>query len=83
MGGNSWILAGFWMAQAARELSKTQPQLLESAHEIFLKTTNLCNDAGFFSEQVDSNSGKPLWVMPLAWSHAFYLWANEDFNAKI
>jgi hypothetical protein len=24
IGGNSWVLAGFWMAQAARELSKIE-----------------------------------------------------------
>ena len=80
MGGNSWVLAGFWMAQAARELSKTHPQLTEISFEIFKKTMSLCNEAGLFPEQVDSISGKPIWVMPLAWSHSFYLWANEDFS---
>lgn len=80
MGGNSWILAGFWMAQAARELSITKIDLKEVAFEIFKKSINLCNETGFFSEQIDSHSGKPIWVMPLAWSHAFYLWSNEDFE---
>ncbi|APJ03987.1 glycoside hydrolase family 15 protein [Silvanigrella aquatica] len=79
-GGNSWVLAGFWMAQAAKELSKSYEQYHDISFEIFKKTLHLCNDAGFFSEQVDSSTGKPVWIMPLAWSHAFYLWANEDFS---
>ncbi len=80
IGGNSWVLAGFWMAQAARELSKIEPRLADLSFEIFKKTMNSSNEAGFFSEQIDSNTGKPLWVMPLGWSHAFFLWANEDFK---
>ena len=80
IGGNSWVLAGFWMAQAARELSKIEPHFADLSFEIFKKTMNSSNEAGFFSEQIDSNTGKPLWVMPLGWSHAFFLWANEDFK---
>ena len=68
------------MAQAARELSKIEPHFADLSFEIFKKTMNSSNEAGFFSEQIDSNTGKPLWVMPLGWSHAFFLWANEDFK---
>ncbi|MGY3804809.1 glycoside hydrolase family 15 protein [Pigmentibacter ruber] len=80
MGGNSWVLAGFWMSLAASELTKLQPSMQELAEEIFKKSIALCNEAGFFPEQVDSITGKPIWIVPLAWSHAFYLWANETFN---
>lgn len=80
IGGNSWVLAGFWMAQAARELSKIEPHFADLSLEIFKKSMSLSNEAGFFPEQVDSQTGKPLWVMPLGWSHAFFLWANEDFK---
>ncbi len=80
MGGNSWILAGFWMSLAANELGKTEPNLNELAYEIFKKSLELCNSAGFFAEQVDSNSGKPVWIVPLGWSHAFYLLANEVYQ---
>ena len=80
MGGNSWIFAGFWMSLAANELGKTEPNLNELAYEIFKKSLELCNSAGFFAEQVDSNSGKPVWIVPLGWSHAFYLLANEVYQ---
>jgi len=76
MGGNSWILSGFWMAIAAKELAKNFSEYNILSEDIFLKTINLSNEAGFFSEQVNSFDGTPVWVMPLAWSHAFYLIAN-------
>ncbi|KAB8033288.1 glycoside hydrolase family 15 protein [Fluviispira multicolorata] len=79
-GGNSWILAGFWLAQAALELSHIKPELKIIANNLFENTLNLSNDAGFFAEQIHSQTGKPLWVVPLAWSHAFYLWTYEKFK---
>lgn len=82
MGGNSWVLAGFWMSLAAFELSKNESNYKELAFDIFKKTLELANEAGFFAEQVDSNTGRPLWIVPLGWSHAFYLLANENFTVN-
>ncbi|BBH53413.1 glycoside hydrolase family 15 protein [Fluviispira sanaruensis] len=80
MGGNSWILSGFWLAQAALSLAHLKPEFQKIAQDIFEKTLNLSNEAGYFPEQIHSVTGKHLWVVPLAWSHAFYLWTNENFK---
>ena len=80
MGGNTWVLAGFWLALSALELSQSFPQYKPIAQKLFERNLSLSNQAGFFSEQVDSTTGTPYWVMPIAWSHAFYLWADKKFN---
>jgi GH15 family glucan-1,4-alpha-glucosidase len=39
-------------------------------------------DAGLLTEQVDKKTGKPIWAVPLGWSHAMYIIAALKLCAK-
>lgn len=68
IGGNPWIITTLWLAlyhiaagnreEAAFHLKWAQDHQTE---------------IGFLSEQVDRETGKPNWVIPLTWSHAMYI----------
>ena len=66
--GNPWILTTLWLAICYKKMGK-----VDEAEKLFewAKEHSLSN--GLFPEQVDRLTGKPAWVVPLAWSHAMYV----------
>ena len=46
---------------------------ITKAREYFRWSVKSATSLGFLPEQVDKNSGKPCWVIPLTWSHAMYV----------
>ncbi|MCM2265782.1 MAG: glycoside hydrolase family 15 protein [Desulfuromonadales bacterium] len=70
--GNPWFVTTLWYAQylIARAVTPTE---LEPA----LKLLEWCADhalpSGILAEQLDPDSGEPLSVSPLTWSHATYV----------
>ena len=73
--GNPWIVSTLWLAQyysTAKQPDKAQ-QLLDwaLAHEL---------PSGALSEQFDPESGTPLGVTPLVWSHAEMVNTILDLN---
>jgi len=71
--GNPWILTTLWLAIYYKKTGQ-----VNEAEKLFewAKAHSLSN--GLFPEQVDRLTGKPAWVVPLAWSHAMYvLYLNE------
>lgn len=65
IGGNPWILCTLWLAlYYVKRGNQTQAaKLLEWAVE---HQTH----SGLLPEQIDKETGKPAWVIPLTWSHA-------------
>jgi hypothetical protein len=71
-GGGCWPLVGLWFGLSAREVQNQQEAeafMKSSIHQAAAASTSL----GYLPEQVDPQSSHPTWVVPLAWSHAFFL----------
>lgn len=67
-GGNPWVLTTLWLGMfegAAGDWESASARL-----DWALKCQN---SLGLLPEQVDKHTGKPVWVVPLAWSHAMFI----------
>ena len=65
VGGNPWLLTRLWLG-----LSRRAPGAAVVADGVDAVAA-CATDAGLLAEQVDAVTGRPVWVVPLAWSHAF------------
>ena len=66
VGGNPWLLTRLWLGLARR--GRGAAGIADGLSDVAACATG----AGLLAEQVDAVSGRPVWVVPLAWSHAFY-----------
>ena len=66
VGGNPWLLTRLWLGLARRAPGSTRPA------DGIADVAACATDALLLPEQVDVDTGRPVWVVPLAWSHAFY-----------
>ena len=64
IGGNRWILASIWLGLWRRQAGDQEGLQRALAYAIECQSEH-----GLLAEQVDAD-GRPLWVLPLAWSHA-------------
>lgn len=67
-GRNPWVLCTLWLGLYAAERNDKAlaRQLLDWA-------TVRRTDTGLLAEQLDPETGRPVWVVPLTWSHAMYV----------
>ncbi len=77
IGGNPWIITTLWLALYHIAAGNKAPA------ELYFKwvqehQTNL----GYLPEQVDKDTGKPNWVIPLTWSHAMYILTVVEMRTK-
>ncbi|MBM3381484.1 MAG: hypothetical protein FJY29_03490 [Betaproteobacteria bacterium] len=75
-GGGCWPLVGLWFALGAREIlpeSEAREEMKMGLRQAAAASTPL----GYLPEQVDPQSSVPSWVVPLAWSHAFFLQLSQ------
>lgn len=70
IGGNPWILTTLWLCQYRVRQGK-----LEAARELLQWAIDHQTEMGLLPEQVDRETGKPAWVIPLTWSHAMFVLA--------
>ena len=68
IGGNPWILTTLWIA-----LYHAKAGNFEKAKEYLIWAANGKTDMGLLPEQVNRDTGKPEWIIPLTWSHAMYV----------
>src|SRR5215471_8928251 len=68
VGGNPWILTTLWLA-----IYYLEAGLTPRAVRLIKWAIDHATDAGLLTEQVDKNTGKPIWAVPLGWSHAMYI----------
>ena len=66
VGGNPWLLTRLWLGLARRAPGSGHPA------DGIADVAGCATDAMLLAEQVDAHTGRPVWVVPLAWSHAFY-----------
>jgi GH15 family glucan-1,4-alpha-glucosidase len=79
--GNPWFMCTLWLAQWYIAMAKTVDDL-QPARDIIDWTIHHQLDAGLLSEQLDPNTGAPLSVSPLTWSHAEFIVTVDDFCKK-
>lgn len=68
IGGNPWILTTLWIA-----LYYAKTGNYTKAKEYLYWAANGKTEMGLLPEQVNRDTGKPDWVIPLTWSHAMYV----------
>jgi GH15 family glucan-1,4-alpha-glucosidase len=74
--GNPWIISTLWLSQYWAATSK-----LEQANELLNWVIQRELPSGVLSEQFDPDSGTPLSVTPLVWSHAELLNTLLDLSS--
>jgi len=79
--GNPWFMCTLWLAQwyiaTARDVADLQP-----ARDIIDWTIRHQIPGGLLSEQLDPNTGAPLSVSPLTWSHAEFIVTVDEYCKK-
>ena len=80
--GNPWFICTLWLAQWYIAIATNVDQL-KPAKDIIDWVVAHKTEAGMLSEQVDPNSGAPLSVSPLTWSHAEFVVTVDDYVKKI
>ncbi|HEX2927016.1 MAG TPA: glycoside hydrolase family 15 protein [Ruminiclostridium sp.] len=73
IGGNPWILTTLWVA-----LYHAKAGNHEKAKEYLMWASNGQSDLGFLPEQVNRDTGRPEWIIPLTWSHAMYVHVYKE-----
>jgi GH15 family glucan-1,4-alpha-glucosidase len=79
--GNPWFMCTLWLAQWYIATAKTTHDL-KPARDIINWVVAHQMPAGLLSEQLDPNTGAPLSVSPLTWSHAEFIVTVDDFCRK-
>jgi GH15 family glucan-1,4-alpha-glucosidase len=79
--GNPWFMCTLWMAQWLIATAKS-PNDLKPARDIINWAVTHQIPGGLLSEQLDPNTGAPLSVSPLTWSHAELIVTVDDYCAK-
>jgi oligosaccharide amylase len=75
--GNPWIICTLWLA-----MQYLNSRRVEQGRSLYNWALNHRTSLDLFPEQVDSTTGKPCWVVPLAWSHAMFLLATEGWRKR-
>ena len=80
--GNPWFICTMWLAQWYIAIAKTAAEL-QPAREIINWVVAHQLPGGLLSEQLDPNTGAPLSVSPLTWSHAEFIVTVDDYTKKV
>ena len=80
--GNPWFICTLWLADHLAVLAQTEAELQEPL-EILAWVTAHSLPSGILAEQVHPETGKPLSVSPLTWSHATYVASARRIMRKL
>ena len=75
--GNWWYITSLWMAQYANEIGNA-----ELAQKIVNWTLSQADPSSMFAEQINPDTGEPVSVSPLVWSHAEYMATMLDISER-
>ncbi|MGH7632716.1 MAG: glycoside hydrolase family 15 protein, partial [Gemmatimonadaceae bacterium] len=79
--GNPWFICTLWLAQWHIATARTAADL-KPARDIINWVVAHKLPGGLLSEQLDPNTGAPLSVSPLTWSHAELIVTVDEFTRK-
>ncbi len=77
MGGNPWILTTLWLALYYSRIGRD-----DKALEYFEWATKGRTALNLLPEQIGKESGEPVWIVPLTWSHAMYALTFHELSEK-
>lgn len=77
MGGNPWILTTLWLA-----LYYTKTGEFDKALQYFNWAVKGRTRLNLLPEQISKETGEPVWVLPLTWSHAMYVLVYQALLEK-
>jgi glucoamylase len=80
--GNPWIICTLWLAEYYIAAAKTEPDL-GPALELIEWVTRLALPSGVLAEQAHPETGEPLSVSPLTWSHSSFIATVCSYQAKL
>ena len=67
-GGNPWILTTLWLAQYRASVGQ-----YDAARKLLQWAVDHRTETGLLPEQIDKDTGRPAWIVPLTWSHAMFV----------
>ena len=79
--GNPWFMCTMWLAQWYIATARSADDL-KPARDIINWVVAHQMPGGLLSEQLDPNTGAPLSVSPLTWSHAEFIVTVDEFCKK-
>lgn len=79
--GNPWFISTLWLGEYLINYSEDQDTLEEAIPYLEWCVQNAL-PSGVLAEQVHPESGKPLCVSPLTWSHSAYVWTVLTYLEK-
>jgi len=79
--GNPWIICTLWNARRLIAQARSEADLAP-ALDILNWTADRALTSGVLAEQLDPNSGEPLSVSPLTWSHATLITTVVEYRRK-
>jgi GH15 family glucan-1,4-alpha-glucosidase len=79
--GNPWFMCTLWLAQWCIATAKDTHDL-KPARDVINWVVAHQLPGGLLSEQLDPNTGAPLSVSPLTWSHAELVVTVDEFCRK-
>ncbi|MEJ7577110.1 MAG: glycoside hydrolase family 15 protein [Pyrinomonadaceae bacterium] len=80
--GNPWFVCTLWLAEYYIAAARNEDDL-EKALSLLQWTVARALPSGVLAEQVDSQTGAPLSVSPLTWSHATFVGAVMSYLRKL
>jgi glucoamylase len=79
--GNPWIISTLWIAEYLISRAENLRELHEAV-PYFEWCARYALPSGVLAEQVHPETGAPLSVSPLTWSHSAYVWAVMMYTDK-
>ena len=76
-GANPWPIATLWMALYYLKAGEKK-----KAKECIAFVINSATPLGFLAEQVDNSTMQSNWVIGLGWSHAMFVIAMDELEAR-
>lgn len=79
--GNAWFICTLWLAEWYTAKAQTVGELSRTK-ELLEWTAQMALDSGVMAEQIDPDTGAPVSVSPLTWSHSTYVAAVENYRSR-
>jgi len=75
--GNPWVVLTLWLSKTLLYLAEydknAAPEYIDRALEYIDWSLKGTTSPGLFPEQVDKNTGRPVWAIPLGWSTSLFI----------
>lgn len=79
--GNAWIICTLWLADYRITVAETKEDL-QRVLEILQWTTKRALPSGILAEQINPETGEPVSVSPLTWSHSTFVATVMNYLRK-